>query len=139
MKTEGRSNKVVFFRMFGVVWWNTINECLNSLIWICKLRNVLQITSDFPTCFRCLSKCMHVMWFTVVDWLRQFKITNELEKWAITEDQTDHGDNSLLFANHSQTQYVTKQSCNLSFRYPFHAWLFVGELCFLLIYTSFFH
>ena len=59
---------------------------------------------------------MHLMWFTVVDWLRQVKITNELEKWAITEDQTDHGDNSLLFTNHSQAQYVTKQSCNLSFR-----------------------
>ena len=28
----------------------------------CKLINVIQISSDFPTGFHWVSKCMHVMW-----------------------------------------------------------------------------
>ena len=36
------------------------------LILICKLRNVMQLTSDFSTGCYWMLKCMHVMWYVLL-------------------------------------------------------------------------
>ena len=84
MKTEGKATR---FLLFSSVWSllmehnkRVLNELLKrvfamiycmivSLICICKLRNMIQITSDCPTGFHWVSKSIHVMWYTFMVWL----------------------------------------------------------------------
>lgn len=43
-----------------------------SLICIRRLRNVIEISSEFLTDVHWVLKCTHVMWYAFTDWLRYF-------------------------------------------------------------------